>query len=133
MEEQQDIINQNQCQTNGAYNHPPQTISRSQSISRRSVISDGSGSGVHWKIFNQNRHRAAFIRDLPFHCTSDDLRKFICITLPSLASSLEEVTVRYGQHGKSLQVAGVLFRDEESATTAIEQLHGQRYEGRDLR
>lgn len=98
--------------------------------SRRSLYDTNN---AQWRLFNQNKTRAVFIRDLPFHCQSEDLKGFIVAALPGLADGIEEVTVRYGQHGKTLQVACVLFREESMATYAIEHLHGKRLDGRDLR
>lgn len=98
--------------------------------SRRSLY---DSNNAHWRLFNQNKTRAVFIRDLPFHCGSEDLKAFIVAALPTLAEGIEEVTVRYGQHGKTLQVACVLFREETMAIHAIEHLHGKRLDGRDLR
>jgi RNA recognition motif-containing protein len=114
---------------NGPYPTSDAVVSASYKVKKNNSLN----SGEKWSNFNRNQLRAIFIRNLPFHCTHQILREFIVELFPQFTDRIEEVSVRYGKHGKSLQVACVLFTDEDSTSRAIEKLHAIRFEGRDLR
>lgn len=82
-------------------------------------------------------HQAAstvFVRDLPFFCKDPHLREFIQATLNCSVDAIQEAQVRYSQKDwKTMQVAVVIFRDEDTAQRAINTLHGVRFEGRNIR
>jgi RNA recognition motif-containing protein len=81
-------------------------------------------------LFSTNASKAVFVRDLPFSCTSTDLRNFF---MEMLQVPIKYATVCKNKKRRTLQFGCVLFESEEHAMIAVEKLNGIRFIGRDIR
>lgn len=93
------------------------------------------GSQIQRPISPSEVNSAVFVRDLPFHCKDADLKAFLIGKLEGEDDPIRFVQVRYGlMNWKTMQVAVVVFRDEEIAQKAIAAIQEQpRFAGRDIR
>lgn len=81
-------------------------------------------------IYTENRTRSVFIRDLPYFCTSTDLKELF---EDHLGNCVEESIVCFNRHGQSLHYGYVMFYDEADAQRSVDIMNGIRHDGRDLR
>lgn len=71
-----------------------------------------------------------FIRDLPFSCTSQDLKKFSAeqTQLPIIRAMVCD-----NKQQKTLHFGYILLSSEDLVPVAVEKLNGKRFVGRDIR
>lgn len=81
-------------------------------------------------VFASNYNRSVFVRDLPFCCTTEELRSLF---RHEAGIELEDAVICRNNEGKTLQYGCVMFYDEEDVDKVIDKLNGFRYHGRDIR
>lgn len=81
-------------------------------------------------IFSRYPERSLFIRDLPFSCTSHDLKRFAAeqTQLPIIRAMVCD-----NKQQKTLYFGYVLLGSEDQVPIAIERLVGKRFIGRDIK
>lgn len=84
-----------------------------------------------WKRYSQNRRRAVFVRDLPYHWRKDELYRMMASN--GCEEMIEEVIVWCGQQSKTMQVASVLLTNEVHVPTIISTFNNFRCDGRDIK
>jgi uridine phosphorylase len=83
------------------------------------------------QIFSENSNRAVFVRDLPYSCSTNDLRSL----LKSQANDIEieRAVVFTNSKGRGLQYGCILLKNPEDIPQIISRLDNQRLIGRNIR
>lgn len=84
----------------------------------------------HMSVFSRFSSRTLFVRDLPYSCTSQDLKNLFC---EELGIYIARALVCDNRQQKPLHFGYVLLPDEEMVQIAVNKLNGCRFRGRDIR
>lgn len=84
----------------------------------------------HMSVFSRFPTRTLFVRDLPYSCTSQDLKNFFS---EELGVYITRALVCDNRQQKPLHFGYVLLPDDEMVGIAVQALNGRRFRGRDIR
>jgi RNA recognition motif-containing protein len=84
----------------------------------------------HMSVFSRFPARTLFVRDLPYSCTSQDLKNYFS---EELGVYIARALVCDNRQQKPLHFGYVLLPDEEMVPVAVQKLNGCRFRGRDIR
>lgn len=84
---------------------------------------------MHSTIFRENPHHSIIVRDLPFSCTTADLRD-LCIQLSGVTP--QYAYVQCDSQQKSLHYGYLMFEDEANVPRVVASMNGHRFLGRDI-